>query len=353
MLHYFEKLFFQNKFDLHNYQKISTFAINFSCTMAKKAKYHFNYETLSFEKIEKTFVSIVKTIVFHLFTGLGLGVITFFVISLILPSPLERSLQKENAELKDNYKLLDKRLDNMNNVVADLQQRDNNLYRAIFQAEPMDRTIRTVNSAVEYEKIEKMNNSQLIRYSSQKIDDMAKQIYLQSKSFDDLFLLSKEQEAKLQCLPAIQPIMNKDLSRVASGFGYRNDPIYHTTRFHAGMDFTAPSGTDIYATGNGVVGFAGWMQGYGNCVKINHGFGYETLYAHQSKILVREGQKIIRGEVIGLVGSTGKSTAPHLHYEVHFKGQVQDPRNYYFLDLTPEEYDKMISLSENSGQVFD
>jgi murein DD-endopeptidase MepM/ murein hydrolase activator NlpD len=320
---------------------------------AKKVKFHFNHETLSFEKIEKTLVSIIKTLVFHLFTGIGLGVIAFFIISSVLPSPLEKNLRKENAELKNNYKILDKRLDNMNSVTADLQQRDNNLYRTIFQAEPMNMAVGKINSTIEYGKIENMNNSELIHYTSQKIDDMAKRIYLQSKSFDELFLLSKKQAERLQCLPAIQPIMNKDLSRVASGFGYRNDPIYHTTRFHSGMDFTATTGTDIYATGNGVVEFAGWMHGYGNCVKINHGFDYQTLYAHQSKILVKEGQKITRGEVIGLVGSTGKSTAPHLHYEVHFKGQPQNPYNYYFLDLTPEEYDKMILLSENLGQVFD
>ncbi|MDR3328111.1 MAG: M23 family metallopeptidase [Prevotellaceae bacterium] len=321
--------------------------------MAKKTKFHFNQETLSFEKIEMTFVKVVKYVALHLFTGLGLGVIAFFVISSVLPSPLEKSLRKENAELKNNYAILDRRISGMNGIMADLQQRDNNLYRVIFQTDPIDRSLRHSNVIKEYDKIDNMSNSRLIDYAIDKANDVAKQIYVQSKSYDELFLLSKKQEEKLQCLPAIQPVMNKDLSRVASGYGYRNDPVYHTTRFHAGMDFTAPTGTDIYATGNGKIDFAGWRQGYGNCVIINHGFDYETLYGHLSTISVREGQKVTRGEIIGLVGSTGKSTGPHLHYEVHFRGQIQDPRNFYFLDLTPEEYDRMISLSENSGQVFD
>jgi murein DD-endopeptidase MepM/ murein hydrolase activator NlpD len=321
--------------------------------MAKKEKYHFNKETLSFEKIETTFLHIIKVISFQLFTSICIGVILYFVIATFIPSPIEKSLRKENSELKNNYNLLDKKIGEMDNVLADLRHRDNNLYRVIFQADPIETNIGYAGWLQRYEDLEANSNRQLLASAIYKTKNLEKEIYTQSKSYDELFLLSKRNEERLQCLPAIQPIMNKDLSRVASGFGYRIDPIYHTTRFHAGMDFTAPTGTEIYATGNGVVSFAGWMQGYGNCVKINHGFNYETLYGHQSKILVREGQKINRGDIIGLVGSTGKSTAPHLHYEVHFKGTVQNPQNYYFLDLSPEEYDKMIQLANNSGQMFD
>lgn len=154
-------------------------------------------------------------------------------------------------------------------------------------------------------------------------------------------------------LPAIQPVLNKNLTRMASGYGWRIDPIYHSRRFHAGMDFTAPIGTNIFATGNGVVASAGWKQGYGNCVQISHGYGYVTLYGHMSAIKVRAGQSVKRGDVIGLVGSTGKSTGPHLHYEVHYKGEIMNPQNYYFLDLSPADYDRMVQMSNNAGQMFD
>ena len=157
----------------------------------------------------------------------------------------------------------------------------------------------------------------------------------------------------LENLPAIQPVLNRNLTRMASGYGWRIDPVYHSRRFHAGMDFTAPVGTNIFVTGNGTVQSAGWEQGYGNCVQVNHGYGYVTLYGHMSAIKARVGQKVKRGDVIGLVGSTGKSTGPHLHYEVHFKGQVMNPQNYYFLDLSPAEYDRMVQMSNNAGQTFD
>ena len=321
--------------------------------MAKKTKYHFNKETLSFEKIETTFLHFVKMVGIQLFTSICIGVALFFVISWLIPSPIENQLKKENRELQNNYNLLDKKVCEMDKVISELHHRDNNLYRVIFQADPIETNIGYANWADIYEELENKSNRQLLASTINRIKNLERQIYTQSKSYDELFLLSKRNEERLLCLPAIQPILNKDLSRVSSGFGYRRDPVYHTTRFHAGMDFTAPTGTEIFATGNGTVSFAGWEQGYGNNVKINHGFNYETLYAHLSKILVREGQKVQRGDVIGLVGSTGKSTAQHLHYEVHFKGVPQNPQNYYFLDLSPDEYDRMIQLSNNSGQVFD
>jgi murein DD-endopeptidase MepM/ murein hydrolase activator NlpD len=171
--------------------------------------------------------------------------------------------------------------------------------------------------------------------------------------------LSREQEEKLACLPAIQPVSNKDLKRTASGYGYRNDPIYHVRRFHHGMDFTCDTGTPVYATGNGTVVYAKWKTGYGNLVEIDHGYGYKTRYAHLSKILVKEGQKVVRSEEIGLAGSTGKSTGPHVHYEVmvydNSKKNWQDvnPINYYFMDLNADQYEEMISLAENHGKVFD
>lgn len=319
--------------------------------MAKKTKYYFNRETLSFEKIEITFVRVLKHIGIYTLIGITIGIVAFFVISRLFASPMEKSLKKENEELRNRYKFLEKQLDEMNNVIGDLRLRDNNLYRVIFQADPLEQN--TDSSLLYYEKLSEMNNAKLMNYLSLRTNDLAKSIYRQSKSYDEILLLAKQNENRLQNLPAIQPVMNRDLSRLASGYGYRIDPIYHVRRFHAGMDFAAPTGTDIFATGNGKVLSAGWEQGFGLCVKIDHGYNYMTIYAHMSKIMVRQGQNVKRGEVIGLVGNTGKSTAPHLHYEVHLRGKPQDPRNYYYLDLTPEQYDEMIRLSESSGNVLD
>lgn len=319
--------------------------------MAKKTKYYFNRETLSFEKIEITFIRVLKHIGIYTLIGITIGIVAFFVISRLFASPMEKSLKKENEELRNRYKFLEKQLDEMNNVIGDLRLRDNNLYRVIFQADPLEQN--TDSSLLYYEKLSEMNNAKLMNYLSLRTNDLAKSIYRQSKSYDEILLLAKQNENRLQNLPAIQPVMNRDLSRLASGYGYRIDPIYHVRRFHAGMDFAAPTGTDIFATGNGKVLSAGWEQGFGLCVKIDHGYNYMTLYAHMSKIMVRQGQNVKRGEVIGLVGNTGKSTAPHLHYEVHLRGKPQDPRNYYYLDLTPEQYDEMIRLSESSGNVLD
>lgn len=256
--------------------------------------------------------------------------------------------------MKIQYKLLDKKIDRLSKVSKDLQQRDNNLYRVIFQAEPLpDYTSGNYQNNELINELSDKSSHKILNETSQKVDALSKQIYSQIKSYDEIVELLKTNETKLQNIPAIQPILNKDLTRIASGFGYRIDPIYHTRKMHTGMDFTAPIGTDIYATGNGTVTFAGWKQGYGNTIIIDHGFGYETLYAHLKNIKVRERQKINRTDIIGTVGNTGKSTGPHLHYEVFFKGQHVDPLNYYFLDLSPEEYDKMIQLAQNAGQVLD
>ena len=198
-----------------------------------------------------------------------------------------------------------------------------------------------------------LSNPDLIVQTSKKIDLISKQLYVQSKSFDEILDLSRQQKDRLQHIPSIQPVANKDLSRVASGYGTRIDPVYGTLRFHAGMDFTAKEGTDIYATGDGVVTLAEWKQGYGNCIIIDHGYGFETLYGHMSSYVAKRGQKVKRGELIGKIGSTGKSTGPHLHYEVHVKGKPDNPAKYYFMDLTPEEYDKMLQIAANHGQVMD
>lgn len=323
--------------------------------MAKKLKFHFNPDTLNYEPIIHTFAHKLKQILIHLFSGVSLGALFFLIFVSTFDSPEEKQLGLEKSRMQAQYKVLERQFDEVQEVVTDLQERDDNLYRVVFSAEPIPLEVRkaTAANSAYYEQLLDMTNSEIVVETTRKMNELRKQLYIQSKSYDDLILLAKNKEAMLECIPAIQPVLNKDLTRMASGYGWRIDPVYHTRRFHEGMDFTAPTGTDIYATGNGTVVSAGWKQGYGNCVEINHGFGYLTLYGHMSAIKSRVGQKVKRGDVIGLVGSTGKSTGPHLHYEVHLRGQVMNPQNYYFMDLSPAEYDRMVQMSNNSGQMFD
>ncbi|HPO66828.1 MAG TPA: M23 family metallopeptidase, partial [Paludibacteraceae bacterium] len=303
--------------------------------MAKK-KYIFNPETLNYEPVEYTFGYKIRRFLVHTFTGIMIGTLFFFVLALTLQSPEEKQLNDEKNKIEAQYQILERQFNEAQVVLNDLQERDNNLYRVILQAEPIPFSVRRAiaGNADYYHQLLNMTNSEIVVNTTKELNVLKKQLYLQSKSYDELILLAKNKETMLQHLPAIQPVLNKDLARMASGFGWRIDPIYHTQRFHEGMDFVAPTGTEIFATGDGTISRAGWEQGYGNCVKISHGFGYETLYAHMSKIKVRIGQRVKRGDVIGLVGNTGKSTAPHLHYEVHYKGQIMNPQNYYFLDLS-------------------
>lgn len=322
--------------------------------MAKK-KFHFNPETLSYEQIEHTLTHWLKQLAIHALSGASLGIIFFFIFVSTIPSPEEKQLTQDKSHMEAQYKVLDRQLQEFQYVMNDLQQRDDNLYRVIFQADPIPLSVRRGSSADTqyYEQLLDMTNSEIVVSTSKKLNELKKELYIQSKSYDELVLLAKNKETMLENLPAIQPVLNKNLMRMASGYGWRIDPIYHTRRFHAGMDFTAPIGTDIYATGNGTVSGAGWEQGYGNCVQIDHGYGYVTLYAHMNAIKVRVGQKLKRGDVIGMIGNTGKSTGPHLHYEVHYKGEIMNPQNYYYLDLSPAEYDRMVQMSNNAGQMFD
>ncbi len=322
--------------------------------MARK-KFHFNSDTLSYEQIEHTITHWLKQLLIHAVSGVSLGAIFFFIFVSTVSSPEEKQLGQEKNHMKAQYKVIERQMEELQLVISDLQERDDNLYRVIFQSDPIPFSVRraTASNREYYEQLLDMTNSEIVVTTTKKLAELKKELYIQSKSYDELVLLAKNKETMLQNLPAIQPVLNKNLNRMASGFGWRIDPIYHTRRFHAGMDFTAPIGTDIYATGNGTVKSAGWEQGYGNCVQINHGYGYITLYGHMSSIRVHMGQAVKRGDVIGLIGNTGKSTGPHLHYEVHYKGEIMNPQNYYFLDLSPAEYDKMVQMSNNAGEMFD
>lgn len=322
----------------------------------QKKKYRLNPDTLAMEQVNThSFKHYVKMGLLYVFIGIVTGIIFFFLFFSFFPSPREVQVVKERDALKTQYELLSRQLDQMQLVMTDLQQRDDNLYRVLFQTDPIPLSVRlgAVGQVEYYDSIAKMTNWQLAADITRKVDILEKELYTQAKSYDEIVELAKVNEVRMDYLPAIQPVLNKDLKRVASGYGYRVDPVYHTRRFHSGMDFTAPTGTDVYATGNGTISFVGWKQGYGNTVVVSHGFGYTTLYAHLYKPLVRKGQKVHRGDVIALVGNTGKSTGPHLHYEVRFKDKPVDPRNFYFQDLSPEEYDKMVQLSNNFGNLLD
>jgi murein DD-endopeptidase MepM/ murein hydrolase activator NlpD len=291
----------------------------------------------------------------RLFVGMGLGAGSFILLIWIFGSPSEKELRIENSRLLAQYNVLSRRLDEALGVMQGIQQRDDNLYRVVLQADPVADAVRKAGygGTNRYEELMDMANSDLVVSTTQKMDMLNRQLYIQSKSFDEVVDLFKNHDEMLKCIPAIQPVANKNLKYTASGYGMRIDPIYKTAKFHNGMDFSANIGTPVYATGDGVIKKAGWQSGYGKIIVVSHGFGYETWYAHLNKYNVRVGQKVVRGEVIGEVGNTGKSTGPHLHYEVHLKGKVVNPVNYYFMDLSAEEYDQMIELAANQGKVFD
>ena len=321
----------------------------------RKVYYIYNPQTQTYDRIYPTVRQRIMSLFRRLFIDIGLVAAGFIVLLIIFGSPSEKELRKENSRLQAQYNLLDARLDEALEVLQDIQQRDDNLYRVIFQADHIPDAIRKAGygGTNRYEHLMDMANAEMVVNTTQKLDMLTKQLYIQSNSFDDVVEMCKNHDEMLRCIPAIQPISNKDLKQTASGYGTRIDPIYGTPRFHSGMDFSANPGTDVYATGDGTVVKMGWETGYGNTIIIDHGFGYRTWYAHLRDFRTKVGKRVVRGEVIGGVGSTGKSTGPHLHYEVHVKGKVVNPINYYFMDLSAEDYDRMIQIAENHGKMLD
>ena len=321
----------------------------------RKVYYIYNPKTRTYDRIYPTVRQRVMSYLRRVSVTAGLVVVCCVVVVLIFGSPSEKELRTENSELQARFTVLSSRLDEALGVLQDIQQRDDNLYRVMFQADPIPSAIRNsgFSSTNRYEELMNMANADLVINTTQKLDMLTKQLYIQSNSFDDVVEMCKNHEEMLRCIPAIQPISNKDLNYTASGYGMRIDPIYGTTRFHAGMDFSANLGTEVYATGDGTVIKMGWEPGYGKTIVIDHGFGYKTRYAHLRDFYTRRGKKVVRGEVIGGVGSTGKSTGPHLHYEVHVKDRPVNPINYYFMDLNAEEYDRMIQIAANHGKILD
>lgn len=299
---------------------------------------------------------IGNTLLFLVSSSLFAYLFLFFSKSFLV-TPREKELIREIEYLTLNYELLKNKVNGLENALLDLENRDDGIYRVIFEAEPISSSLRRSSLAGinRYKNLDGYSTSELVKETTQRIDKLRKQAYIQSRSYDELLELIKDKNKLLASIPAIQPIANKNLTAVASGFGMRIHPVYKVLKMHTGIDFTAPVGTPIYATGDGTViidnGLGG--SGYGLYVIISHGFGYHTLYAHMSKVLVRPGQKVKRGDVIGYVGSSGSSTGPHLHYEVIKNGVKVDPVNYFFNDLTPEEFELMLRLARQQNQSFD
>ncbi len=323
--------------------------------MAKQ--YQYNPESLSYDVVKHGFKYYVGRFFMHISVGLVLGAGFFALYIYLLDSPEEKKLKRENHQLFTQYELMNQKLKQIEDVLEDIHMRDENIYRVIYQADSIPASVRKAGfgGINRYEALEELSNSELIIETAKRLDIVQKELYVQSVSFDEIIELAKRNDELIKCIPAIMPINNKDLTRTASGWGWRIHPIYKIKKFHEGMDFSAPSGTEIFATGDGTVtAVETAFSGYGKHVKIDHGFGYQTIYGHMNKFNVKVGQKVKRGDVIGYVGSTGTSTAPHLHYEVSLKGQKVNPQFYYFQeDLTPDEYDRMIEISTNTNKTFD
>lgn len=330
--------------------------LSFNEIFMSKIKFYFNTKSLTYEKVQVKLWDRVKRILGFLITGLAFAAVTMFFAYTYFDSPKEKQLRREIETLSYQYEILNERMERVSMVVQNLQERDDNIYRVIFEAEPIPSEMRNAGygGVDRYRELEGLSNSDLLIGTTVKLDKLSKQIYIQSKSFDEIVKMANNKSILLASIPAIQPISNKNLRRMASGFGYRTHPIYKTTHFHTGMDFSAPVGTPVFATGDGTIERADNLaQGYGNHIVINHNFGYKTLYGHLSRFAVKAGKKVKRGDLIGYIGSTGMSTAPHLHYEVIRNNQKVNPVNYYYNDLSPEEYQAMIELSSQSNQSFD
>jgi len=314
--------------------------------MGKKISYRFNKNTLTYEQIRRSVWQRLLLFTKHLFASLGIAVIMFFAATYFFDSPYERQLKKENKLLLAQYKVLSKRMEDNQKVMEDLQQRDDNLYRAIFNADPIPSAMRRpgYGGVNRYENLLNMPNSDLIISTTRKIDEITKQLFVQNNSYDEIVEMIKSKEERMNCIPAIRPVPTKDIS---SGFGMRLHPLWGDRRLHTGIDFGAPAGTPICATGDGTVEAVGWSGGYGNRVIIDHGFGYKTLYGHCKTMLVSVGQKVKRGDKIATVGMTGDATGNHVHYEVRLKDKYDNPAKYFFMDLSPEEYNEMMYISEN------
>ena len=318
----------------------------------KKIKYYYNTNSLRYEKL----VTPLRVKLLRFFGFIAAALVTALILVSIafrfIPSPEAKLARVQYQSMKENYDVLNNKVQTLQQEMASLENRDNQVYRSIFESNPLPDSARAklIEQKKEVEKVEAMNDEELGNELAKTLNNLSARVAYQFDSYTDIEKLIKNQGEKLASIPAIQPVSNRDLDRVASGFGMRIDPVYGTPKWHKGLDFTAPQGTPIYATGNGTVTDASFAQGgFGNHVIINHGYGYETLYGHMVRMKVRAGQKVKRGELIGWVGSTGKSTGPHCHYEVHVNGVEVDPVYFFYNDLTPEQFDRILKIASTGS----
>lgn len=323
-----------------------------------KVKYYYDSETLSYRKIERKKGRRLGIALLSIL-GIFLAAFVLVVVYLNLPqveTPKEKALKRELENMQLQYGMLNRKMNQIQDVLANIEDRDNNIYRLYFETNPIPEEQRRAGfgGINRYKNLEGYDNSKIIIETSKKMDILTKQVVVQSKSLDEIAELAKEKEKLLASVPAIQPVKNENLKRIASGFGWRNDPFTKVKKFHYGMDFTAPRGTPVYATGDGRVERAdNRSTGYGNHIRIDHGYGYVSLYAHLYKYNVRVGQKVRRGDVIGFVGSTGRSEAPHLHYEIFKDEERINPINFYYGNLSPEEFDEVLAKAQQENQSLD
>ncbi len=314
----------------------------------KKIKYYYNTHTLRYEKLITPFR--VKLLRFFGFIAASL-VTAFILVSIafrFIPSPQTKLVQMQYEKMRENYAVLNKQMKITQQQMSSLENRDNQVYRSIFAANPLPDSARVklIEQKKEVEKVAAINDDKLGNELAKTLNNLSARIAFQFDSYAEIEKLIENQAEKLASIPAIQPVSNRDLDRIASGFGMRIDPVYGTPKMHKGLDFTAPQGTPVYATGDGIVTVAGYNEdGFGNHVEINHGYGYSTLYGHMVRVKARAGQRVKRGEIIGWVGSTGKSTGPHCHYEVHVNGQEVDPVYFFYNDLNAEQFDRILKIA--------
>ncbi len=320
-----------------------------------KTQYNFNEETLTFTEQKKTTSTRIRAFLGYIATSTFIAVGFLLLFTFVFDSPKEKSLKRENTELRLQYEIIEKQIDKVSNILSELQERDDNIYRTIFEAAPIPSTIRDAGfgGSNRYDNLEELKASKLVIDTHMKLDVITKKLYVQSKSFDEVVELVKNKEKMLMSIPSIMPIASKDPKHISSGYGYRIHPIDKVSRFHYGIDFAAATGTEIHATGNGIVERCSYSSTYGNVIVVNHGFNYKSLYAHMSGFNVKLGQHVTRGQIIGFVGNTGRSHGAHLHYGVQLNGQKINPSNYFFNDLSPEQYEEMIAQSEVYGQSLD
>ncbi|SHJ39558.1 M23 family metallopeptidase [Flavobacterium haoranii] len=323
-----------------------------------KVKYYYDSENLAYRKIEtKRRKKFAYIMLFLLSSALfGFLCLVALINTPYFETPKDKILTSELENMKINYQLLNKKVEVMDEALTAIEERDNNIYRIYFNTSPISDEERKsgFGGINRYKDLEGFNNSELVINTSKKVDRLMKELAIQSKSLNEIVELGKQKEKLLAAIPAIQPVKNEDLKRMASGYGYRSDPFTKIRKFHYGMDFTAKTGTPVFASGDGVVLKAdNSLSGYGNHIEINHGYGYVTLYAHLSKYNCRPGQRVKRGDIIGYVGSTGRSEAPHLHYEVIKNGEKVNPINFYYGSISAEEYIAISKLANQENQSLD